>query len=237
MREIRPDLSRKIYFTCCPVGINCIPLRPFTRASTPFRLFLPIDADPLRWARHREYESLIMSRKKTVSWIIKIILISVMASMVFMLISTEVLGYAGFIISFALLAVFILIGVTFDIIAIAVTVATETPFHSMAARRERGATESLKLVRNANRVNSLCSDVVGDVTGIVSGTTAALITARVMTNFNTEFILFELLIIGIVTGLTIGGKAVGKIVAIRNSTSIVHRVGIFISFLKIKRKR
>ena len=205
MREIRPDLSRKIYFTDRPVGIN-------ERFCT-------------------------MSKKSIISWIIKIVLISVAASMVFMLISTEILGRAGFIVAFALLAVFIVIGVFFDIIAIAVTVATETPFHSMAARRERGAVESLKLVRNANRVNSLCSDVVGDVTGIVSGTTAALITARIMVNFNTEFLLFELLIIGIVTGLTIGGKAIGKIAAIRNSTAIVHRIGVFISFLKIKRKK
>ena len=177
-----------------------------------------------------------MNKKSTISWIITIILISVTASMIFMLISTEILGRAGYIVAFALLAVFIVIGIFFDIIAIAVTVATETPFHSMAARRERGATEALRLIKNASKVNSLCSDVVGDVTGIVSGTTAALITVRLMSRFNTEFLLFELLIIGIVTGLTIGGKAIGKITAIRNSTAIVHRVGIFISFLKIRKK-
>ena len=178
-----------------------------------------------------------MKKRSTVSWIIKIVLISVVASMVFMLISTEVLGYAGFVISFALLAVFILIGITFDIIAIAVTVATETPFHSMATRGVRGATESLMLVKNATKVNSICSDVVGDVTGIVSGTTAALITARLMTSLNTENVLFQLLILGLVTGLTIGGKAIGKIVAIGSSTAIVHKVGIFISLLNLKRAK
>ena len=178
-----------------------------------------------------------MKKKSSVSWIIKLIIISVTASMVFMLVSTEILGRAGLVMAFSLLAVFIIIGVVFDIIAIAVTVASETPFHSMASRRERGAAESLMLVKNASKVNSLCSDVVGDVTGIVSGTTAALVTARLMMNLNTEFLLFELLIIGLVTGLTIGGKAMGKVVAIGNSTAIVHRVGIFISLLKIKRKR
>ena len=178
-----------------------------------------------------------MSRKSTISWIIKIILISIVASMVFTLVSTEIIGRAGFIVAFALLAVFIVIGIFFDIVAIAVTVASETPFHSMASRRERGAVESLKLVRNANRVNSICSDVVGDVTGIVSGTTAALITARLMINLNTENVLFQLLILGLVTGLTIGGKAIGKVVAIGKSTAIVHRVGVFISYLPKKRKK
>ena len=178
-----------------------------------------------------------MKQKSTISWIIKIILISVIASMVFMLISTEILGRAGFIVAFALLAVFIIIGIFFDIIAIAVTVAAETPFHSMAARRERGAVEALKLVRNASKVNSLCSDVVGDVTGIVSGTTAALITVRLMSRLNTEFILFELLIIGLVTGLTIGGKAIGKTIAIGNSTIIVHKVGILLSLLNLGKSK
>ena len=137
--------------------------------------------------------------------------------------------------AFVLLAVFILIGITFDIIAIAVTVASETPFHSMAARRERGATESLKLVRNASKVNSLCSDVVGDVTGIVSGTTAGLVAARLMLNLNNDYLILELLIIGVVTGLTIGGKAIGKVIAINRSTTIVHSVGKLISYLKIKK--
>lgn len=177
-----------------------------------------------------------MKQKSTITWIIKIVLISVMASMIFTLVSTEILGRAGLVISFALLAIFIIIGIFFDIIAIAVTVATETPFHSMAARRERGAAESLKLVKNANKVNSLCSDVVGDVIGIVSGTTAALIAARLMAGFSAENILLQLLILGLVTGFTIGGKAIGKIVAIGNSTAIVHRVGILISYIQFKRK-
>ena len=173
-----------------------------------------------------------MKNKSTVSWIFKIVLISVSASMVFMFISTEILGRAGLTMAFVLLAVFIMIGITFDIIAIAVTVASETPFHSMATRRERGATESLKLVRNASKVNSLCSDVVGDVTGIVSGTTAGLVAARVMFTLPTDFFIFELLVIGIVTGLTIGGKAIGKVIAINKSTEIVHSVGKIISYLK-----
>jgi hypothetical protein len=176
-----------------------------------------------------------MKRKSTIAWIIKIVLISVAASMVFMLISTEVLGRAGLMMAFVMLAVFILIGITFDIIAIAVTVASETPFHSMAARRERGATESLKLVKNATKVNSICGDVVGDVIGIVSGTTAGLVAASLMMNLGNDFMILELLIIGTVTGLTIGGKALGKIVAIKKSTTIVHNVGKLISYLKIKK--
>jgi len=172
-----------------------------------------------------------MKRKTNISWLIKVILISIAASMVFTLASTEILGWAGLPVAFALLFVFIIVGIIFDIIGIAVAAAKESPFHSMASRRERGAAQSINLIRNADKVTSFCNDVVGDVTGIVSGTTAALVAARLMDGLSTENIIFPLLISGSVTGLTIGGKAIGKAAAIRNSTNIVHSVGKLISTL------
>jgi len=165
-------------------------------------------------------------------WVIKIVLISVAASMVFTLLSTEILGRAGYIVSFAVLLGFIILGIIFDIIAIAVTAAPEAHFHSMAAHRDRGAMEALKLKKNADRVTSFCNDVVGDVTGIISGATAALIAARLMQNFNTESLLLSLLMTGVVTGLSVGGKAVAKAFAFNQSTAIVLRVGKLINFFK-----
>ena len=177
-----------------------------------------------------------MRKKTNIKWLVKIVIISVVASMVFTLASTEILGRAGYPVSFAILAVFIIVGIVFDVIGIAVTAADEAPFNSMAARRERGAMESLRLVKNADKVSSFCNDVVGDVTGIISGTTAALIAARLMEGLTTENLLFPLLISGAVTGLTVGGKAAGKTFSINNSTRIVLRVGKLINFLRIRPK-
>ena len=172
-----------------------------------------------------------MKKKSNIGWIVKIVLISVVASMAFTLASTEIIGRAGLAVAYALLAVFIVIGLVFDMIGVAITAAKEAPFHSMGSRRERGAAESLRLLRNADKAASFCNDVVGDVTGIVSGTTAALIAARLMEGVNTENILLPLLISGCVTGLTIGGKAFGKAIAISNSTAIVHTVGKLIGIV------
>lgn len=177
-----------------------------------------------------------MKTKKNIQWVIKIVLISIVASTVFTLASTEILGRTGYIISFSVLAVFIIIGIVFDIVGVAVTAAVEAPFHSMAAHKQRGAVEALRLIRNADRVSSFCNDVVGDVTGIVSGATAGLIAARLMESLNSEGMLFTLLISGVVTGLTVGGKAVGKNYAINNSTTIVLRVGILINIIPAKKK-
>jgi len=178
-----------------------------------------------------------MKRKTNLRWLFKIVLISVAASVAFTLASTEILGRAGYVVAFAILAVFIVVGIVFDVIGIAVTTATEAPFHSMAAHRERGAAESLRLVRNADKVTSFCNDVVGDVTGIVSGTTAALIAARLMAGMGTDSILVPLLISGIVTGLMIGGKAACKTYAFNNSTVIVHRTGKLICFMRFIRNK
>ena len=175
-----------------------------------------------------------MKSKTNYRWLIKIVLISVVATMVFTFVSSEILGRAGYIIALAVLVVFILLGVILDMIGIAVAAASEAPFHSMAAHREKGAYESLRLIKNADKVNSFCNDVVGDVAGIISGATAALIAERLMGGFSTDNLLFPLLISGAVTGLTVGGKAAGKAFAFNNSTVIVLRVGKLIHVLGLK---
>jgi len=179
-------------------------------------------------------KSKIISMKKTnLKWLIKITVISLVASVVFTLASTEILGRAGYIMSFAILAAFIIIGIVFDVIGVAMTAASEAPFNSMATRRQRGAAESLRMVKNANRVTCYCNDVIGDVTGIVSGTTAALIAARLMDGLNTENLLFPVGISAVVTGLTVGGKAIGKTLAFNKSTEIVLSVGKVLNMLRI----
>ena len=174
-----------------------------------------------------------MKKKTNIRWLIKVVIISLVASVVFTLASTEILGKTGYIMSFAILAGFIIVGIVFDVIGVAVTAATEAPFNSMAARRQRGAAESLRLIKNANRVTCYCNDVIGDVTGIVSGTTAALIAARLMIGLSTESLIFPVLISAVVTGLTVGGKAIGKTFAFNKSTEIVHGVGKVFNILRI----
>ena len=72
--------------------------------------------------------------------------------------------------AFLILLVIVMVGIIFDIIGVAVTSADEKPFHSMAARKVPGSQEAIKLLRNAERVSSICNDVVGDICGVVSGT-------------------------------------------------------------------
>jgi CBS domain containing-hemolysin-like protein len=162
-------------------------------------------------------------------WIITITCTSIATSMVFSLVSSQALGSAGYIAAISALVIFISLGIVFDMIGVAVTSASEAPFHSMAAHRERGAAEAIRLVKNAGKVSSVCNDVVGDIVGIISGTTAALVAERLSMNLSVGEVLIQLLLTGAVTGATIGGKAAGKLIAISRTNEILLRIGKIIS--------
>ncbi len=109
------------------------------------------------------------------------------------------------------------------------TAADPKPFHAMASHKEKGAKQSLMLLRNAGRVSSVCNDVVGDICGIVSGATGAVIVTQLQRALNLRTVLISVAVTALVSGLTIGGKALGKTVAIKKSTQVVYWAGRFLS--------
>ena len=143
-------------------------------------------------------------------------------------ISSRLLGNAGMAVSFLILICIVAIGIVFDIIGVAVTAADPKPFHSMAAHKEKGAKEALKLLRNADRVSSVCNDVVGDICGIVSGATGAVIVARLQKGLDLESVLISVGVTALISGATIGGKALGKPFAMNQSKRVVHLAGRFL---------
>ena len=178
-----------------------------------------------------------MKKKTDYRWVIKIVLMSICISAVFNFISSEILDDAGYFLAFIVLLVFIILGVLFDMVGMAVASADEVPFHAMSSHRVRGAAESIKLVRNAEKVSSICNDVVGDISGIISGSTGAAIVANLVRDMSFNSMLISIVVSGLVAGLTIGGKALGKTVAVNRSTNIVLMCGKGISVFKSIFKR
>ena len=170
-------------------------------------------------------------------WAIQVFFISVVLSAMLSLASEEALDGAGLPVAFAVLACFILLGILFDIIGVAVTAADERPFHSMAAHKTPGAREALNLIRKANKVSSFCNDVVGDICGIISGSTGAIIVARLQQAFSIRSLAISLAVTAVVSGLTIGGKAVGKTFAIEKSTTVLQLVGRVMYLFSSHKKR
>lgn len=165
-------------------------------------------------------------RNKTIRWVVTIFFTTIVISGMISLISDEVMGSSSLPVAFLILLVIILVGIVFDIIGMAVATADEKPFHSMAARKVPGAQESIRLLRNAERVSSICNDVVGDICGVVSGSASATIAAQVISHFDCSWPqIVSLLMSALAAGLTVGGKAIGKTVAVNSCTQIVHTVG------------
>ena len=160
------------------------------------------------------------------SWALRIFLIAIALSAALSLLSETTLAGADIAMALLILGLFILLGIAFDILGVAVTAADERPFHSAAAHREKGAKESLWLLRRASYVSSFCNDVVGDICGVVSGSASATIAAQVLARIECGWPqAVTLLMSAMVAGLTVGGKAVGKTIAMASATSIVHGVG------------
>ena len=165
-------------------------------------------------------------RLKTIKWVITIFFVTIFISGAISLVSDEVMANSSVAVAFGILLAIILLGILFDIIGMAVATADEKPFHSMAARKVPGAHEAIKLLRNAERVSSICNDVVGDICGVVSGSASATIATLILTNVEIGWPRgVSLVMSALVAGLTVGGKAIGKTVAVNSCTKIVHLVG------------
>ena len=130
--------------------------------------------------------------------------------------------------------IFIVIGIIFDMVGVAVTIADEAPLNSMAAKKVYGARTAISLKKNANRVSSFCCDVVGDICGIISGSAGAVIVLNLVNNFNWNELIVTVLVMAIVSALTIGGKALEKIYAMKHSNEILLKSAKVLSLFGVK---
>ena len=163
--------------------------------------------------------------KEQIKWFIQVFIMTFILSMLFSYISANGVSNLSLIPAILILILVIGIGIFFDIIGVAVTVANEHEFHAKASKKIEGSKASIKLIRNAPKVANICADVSGAISALI----AMKITEQFGLSFNIQFILSAT-----VAALTVGGKALGKGVANNNSTKIVHAVGIVLN--KFSRK-
>ena len=171
-------------------------------------------------------------KRRTRNWVITIFFATIAISASISLVSDLVMGSSPMLVAALVLLMIVFIGIIFDIVGMAVATADEKPFHAMAARKVKGAKECIMLLRNAERVSSICNDVVGDICGVVSGTASAAISAQILSNFELSFAsVVPLALSSLTAALTVGGKAIGKGIAVSACTEIVYHAGQVIYFL------
>ena len=159
--------------------------------------------------------------RKNRKWIIEIFFMAFLISFVFSFVSETFIPNLPVIFGILLIALFIALGIVFDMIGVAVTASDEKPFHSMSSRKVKGANIAVLLKKNADKVGSFCNDV--------SGSTGALIASSCATTFGFNPFFTSLFVTGLIAAITIGGKAIGKGVALNQSDMILYRVAKFLS--------
>ncbi|NLB79385.1 MAG: Mg2+ and Co2+ transporter CorB [Clostridiaceae bacterium] len=173
--------------------------------------------------------------KKHIVWGLFITVISFTMSILILFASTSIFKSISPPFAFFVVLGIILIGVIFDVIGMAVTAADETPFHSMASKRLKGARQSINLLRNAPRVSSFCNDVVGDICSVVSGAAGTAIVYRLFAD-SARISLFEVALGALIAAITVGGKAFAKNIGINNANYIVYKVGRILSIFTTSKK-
>ena len=178
-------------------------------------------------------------------WPLKITVGAFFISIIMAVLTNGFINDVNIFIAVAILILVVLLGIVFDIIGLAVTIADETPFHSRSTRGYKGSRQAIWLIRNAGKVSSFCNDVIGDIAGVLSGGLAAAIATSVYSAYDMIPATFiNMVLTAVVASATVGGKAAGKNVAKKYSELIVMRISVlvyfftgFFSFTKKKRER
>lgn len=163
-----------------------------------------------------------IKKKSDYSWILVISVSAFWISFIFSFLAESLMNSVNFFIAVLLTLFFIGLGIIFDMIGLSVTVASLPTFNSMATKKIKGAQLASKLIKNSEKTSSFCNDVIGDICGIISGSTAVAISNSIAATLSISPFLVTLIVTALVASLTIGGKALGKSIAINNSTKILY---------------
>ncbi len=164
-------------------------------------------------------------------WCVEIFFISLLLCFVFSIISQLLLINASLALDFFFVLLLIFVSVFFDVVGVAVAASNIKPFLELRRKKpSRGVDKAIGLVKNADRVSSICTDVVGDICSIVSGASGvaiSIILIKELPSVSGAFL--STFVSSIIAALTVLGKALGKNFALTCSTKILLFVGKILS--------
>ena len=176
----------------------------------------------------QEKENKNTNTNKNSKWVVEAFIITFVLSGIVSFISNNGIEKLNIFASIIILILVIFLGIFFDVIGVAVTIAPEEDFHAKATKKVKGAKTSLKLIKNAPKVANICADVIGDICGVISGAISTMIALRIISTYNTSSNV-QFIISALVASITVSGKALGKEIAKNKATQIVHIVGTILN--------
>lgn len=172
-------------------------------------------------------------------WVLKITLFTFIGAVICSCISQITTSKSDIIISIMLLSFVILISIIFDGIGLSVASCSEAELEKYS-RFKKQYDIARYLLKNAEKVNNICADVIGDMCGILSGACGASIVVELSLSGSGSH-WATIIISSIIAAVTVGGKASLKKAAVKNSAEFVfmsaRMIGIFSSKFNTKRKK
>lgn len=178
----------------------------------------------------KEIQKKEKKQKSDIKWIFHIFIMAFVISIGMSFVAESTLSKVPLWVGIFIVVLFIGIGVLFDMIGVAVTAAEPKVFHSMNARKVKGANIAVKYKKNADKVASFCNDVIGDICGVISGSAGVTIALTISSSTSAPTFLVTLLTTAMIAACTIGGKALGKNVAINKANMILFKVSTIASY-------
>lgn len=171
--------------------------------------------------------------KKIKLWYFELFVFSLLVCAFFGVISEIMLSNANIILAVLLIIILVLVSVIFDMIGVAVTASDIKPFLTLNSTKNKQIRVAIKLIKNADKVNSICSDVIGDVCSILSGAAGVAICVIIVTQTNLNGFITSIALSSLIASLNVLGKALGKTYAMVNAHKIVMKVSKVLSvFIK-----
>ena len=171
-----------------------------------------------------------------IRWFFTIFITTFLLSLFFSYLSTTAIQDIPVIPAGIILILVIFVGILFDIIGVAVTVAKEEEFHARASKKIAGSKTAIRLIRNSAKVANICADVIGDICGVLSGAISAIVAIKITQSFALEGNI-QFFVSALVASLTVGGKAIGKGIAQKENGKIVAIVSKILSLGQVSKKR
>ena len=159
------------------------------------------------------------------SWVIKAFLFTFLICLLISGVSNTIASNSNIVVLLIITLIIIFIGIIFDIIGTAVLTANEATFHAKASNKIKGSRESIKLIKNSSNIANFCNDIIGDICGIVSGSMGAMIAIYCANKLSINPTITALVVSSIISSIMVGGKAIGKNIAVKQSDKIIFRVG------------
>ncbi len=167
--------------------------------------------------RPRKFCNKRLERRNKHAWAMRITCLTFALAIACSVLAQLATGNGDTAVTVLLLVFMILVSILFDGIGVS---AASCDLDELRAQKDRLKPQvyerAMRMARNAEKVNNLCSDVVGDMCGILSGACGLTISLQLAADGVNGY-WASVLVSSLIAALTVGGKAFMKGYAVGNA--------------------